>query len=138
MGTVDRTHRRRYLYRCGNMDGAVATSHTPGHVTPTPHACPGSDKDCGRDAEPIGQRTRLASVNFAFAVQHLTDIRLGAKNLREVSLPQVVLLHEKSEHGGRFCVRNLDIAFLIIPYEEGHDIEQPHERVSLPVADLID
>jgi hypothetical protein len=35
MGTVDRTHGRRCLHRCGSVDGGVATARAPGHITPS-------------------------------------------------------------------------------------------------------
>src|SRR5712691_4442145 len=97
-----------------------------------------SNENGRRDAESFRKCPCLPSIDLALAAQNLADIRLGSKELGQIGLPQVVLLHEKSKHRRRLRVRDIHITFFVVAHEYGHDVEQAHQRVHFPIADLID
>src|SRR5580704_15153242 len=57
-----------------------------------------SNEDGRRDTEPLSQGAGLPRVDLALASQYLADVGLRAKDVREIALTQIALLHEKSKH----------------------------------------
>jgi hypothetical protein len=58
------------------------------------------------DAVGILKRSRLAGVYLALTVQDLTEVQLRAKNLPQIVLTQIVLIHEEPKNCRLFGVRD--------------------------------
>lgn len=100
------------------------------------HACLCLYEDRWGDPEPLRQCSDLTGIDLALAAQHLADIGLSAEDLREIGLPQVVMIHQESQYLGGGRIGDLDSPLLVVTHEECHNIKKAHERVILTIPDL--
>ena len=102
-----------------------------------PAHLPRLDEHRGRYPKALRKPLDLPRIQFAPAGQHLGDYPLAA-NLRQVGLPQVVLLHQKLEYRGRLGLGNPDMFRLVFFNKDSERISQLRKRVFLVLSNLVE
>ncbi len=91
---------------------------------------PTSDKHCGCDVKAFRQGADLAYVQIPLSGEYLGDHALAAQ-LRQIGLPQSVLLHQQAQHFACVGCRCRVVRLFVGMHQRAQGIQQLIQRMSV-------